>query len=141
MHEANAGRTIDLNLLRLLQALVDTGSVTRAGEAIGLSQPAASRAIARLRMCLRDPLIVRTGRGWVLTALAEQLARLLDDLFRRGERDDSGRACSCCARVHGVGPMPEPWPAISLIAHQIDPMAMAMAPTHLTIRVIMRPAV
>lgn len=74
MHEANAGRTIDLNLLRLLQALVDTGSVTRAGEALGLSQPAASRAIARLRMCLRDPLIVRTGRGWVLTALAEQLA-------------------------------------------------------------------
>lgn len=74
MHKPNVTRTIDLNLLRFLQALVDTGSITRAGEALGLSQPAASRATARLRERLNDRLIVRTGRGGVLTPLATQLA-------------------------------------------------------------------
>lgn len=74
MRDSNVERTIDLNLLRFLQALVDTGSITRAGEALGLSQPAASRATARLRERLRDRLIVRTSRGWVLTPLAMQLA-------------------------------------------------------------------
>lgn len=74
MQESHAMRSLDLNLLRFLQALVDTGSVTRAGESVGLSQPAASRALARLRERLRDPLLVRTGRGHVLTPLALQLA-------------------------------------------------------------------
>ena len=64
----------DLNLLRYLRALVDSASVTRAGETLGMSQPAASRAVARLRQRFADPLLVRTGRGYVLTPLAEQLA-------------------------------------------------------------------
>lgn len=74
MRETNVDRSSDLNLLRFLQALIDTGSITRAGEAVGLSQPAASRATARLRERLKDPLIVRTGHGWVLTPLASQLS-------------------------------------------------------------------
>lgn len=65
---------IDLNLMRLLQALVDTSSVSRAAERLGISQPAASHGMVRLRRELRDPLLVRTSRGYVLTALAEQLA-------------------------------------------------------------------
>jgi len=64
----------DLNLLRYLRALVDSASVTRAGVTLGMSQPAASRAVARLRRQFADPLLVRTGRGYVLTPLAEQLA-------------------------------------------------------------------
>lgn len=64
----------DLNLLRYLRALVDSASITRAGEALGMSQPAASRAVARLRHRFADPLLVRTGRGYVLTPLAQQLA-------------------------------------------------------------------
>ena len=66
--------TFDLNLLRYLRALVDSASVTRAGEALGMSQPASSRAVARLRLRFADPLLVRTGHGYVLTPLAEQLA-------------------------------------------------------------------
>lgn len=64
----------DLNLLRFLRALTDTASITRAGEALGLSQPAASRAMARLRQRFGDPLLARTGRGHVLTPLAQELA-------------------------------------------------------------------
>jgi len=62
--------SFDLNLLRYLRALVDSASVTRAGETLGMSQPASSRAVARLRLRFADPLLVRTGRGYVLTPLA-----------------------------------------------------------------------
>lgn len=74
---SSAGSGFDLNLLRFLQALTDTASVTRAGEALGMSQPAASRATARLRQRFGDPLLVRTSSGYVLTPLAEALAPLI----------------------------------------------------------------
>ncbi len=64
----------DLNLLRFFQALIETASITRAGEASGMSQPAASRATARLRQHFSDPLLVRTQTGYVLTPVAEALA-------------------------------------------------------------------
>lgn len=64
----------DLNLMRFLRALIDTASVTRAGHAVGMSQPAASRATAKLRRRFGDPLLVRTAGGYVLTPLAQQLS-------------------------------------------------------------------
>ena len=64
---------LDLNLLKALQALLDTRSVTQTGERLGLSQPAASRIVARLRAELHDPLLVRTAKGYVLTPRAESL--------------------------------------------------------------------
>ena len=72
-----SARDFDLNLLRFLRALCDTASVSRAGQLVGLSQPAASRAVARLRSRFADPLLVRTARGYVLTPLAQQLAPLV----------------------------------------------------------------
>lgn len=76
--------SIDLNLLKLLDALLKEGSVTRAGHRLGLSQPAASRALARLRTLLADPLLVRGSKGQELTpralALAEPLERVLSGL-------------------------------------------------------------
>src|SRR3954453_644308 len=54
---------LDLNGLRVFDALMRQGSVTRAGQAIGLSQPAMSAALAKLRAQLGDALFVRTGRG------------------------------------------------------------------------------
>ena len=71
---APLARTFDLNLLRFLRALCDSASISRAGEVIRISQPAASRAMARLRTRFADPLLVRTARGYVLTPLAQQLA-------------------------------------------------------------------
>lgn len=64
----------DLNLMRFLDALIRTQSVTRSGEHLGLSQPAASRTMSKLRAALNDPLLVRTSQGYVLTPLAQSLA-------------------------------------------------------------------
>lgn len=73
---------IDLNVLRVFDALMRHGSVTRAGRALGLSQPAMSAALAKLRTALGDPLFVRTGRGMQPTPhavdLAEPIRRVLD---------------------------------------------------------------
>lgn len=74
--------SVDLNLLKLLDALVREHSVTRAGLQLGLSQPAASRALGRLRAMLGDRLVVRGKLGLELTprgeALAGPVATLLD---------------------------------------------------------------
>lgn len=65
--------SIDLNLLVALHALLRERSVTRAGESIGLSQPATSAALARLRRHFGDELLTRDGQRYVLTPLAESL--------------------------------------------------------------------
>lgn len=64
---------IDLNLLPLLEALLIEQHVTRAARRVGLSQPAASRGLARLRALIGDPLLIRTKQGFSLTPRAEQL--------------------------------------------------------------------
>ncbi len=61
---------LDLNLLRVFDALLDTGSVSRAAERLHLSVPATSRALARLRRSMNDPILVRAGRGLVPTPFA-----------------------------------------------------------------------
>jgi DNA-binding transcriptional LysR family regulator len=60
-------RRVDLNLLVALDALLEQQSVTAAATRIGLSPPAMSHALARLRILLGDPLLVRAGRSMVLT--------------------------------------------------------------------------
>lgn len=66
-------RNIDLNLLVALEALLEEKSVTRAGNRLFLSQSAMSRALARLREILDDPLLVQSGRMSVLTPRAQGL--------------------------------------------------------------------
>ena len=68
---------LDFRSLRFLAVLLETVSITRAGEAFGLSQPASSRATERLRRALGDPLIVRGSGGYVLTQRAEALKPLV----------------------------------------------------------------
>lgn len=63
----------DVAELKFLQALLDTCAITRAGEHLEMSQPAASRMMLRLRNHFSDPLLVRTARGYVLTPVAELL--------------------------------------------------------------------
>jgi DNA-binding transcriptional LysR family regulator len=67
-------RQLDLNLLRVLAAIHRTGSVTLAGKALALSQPATSNALARLRDFFEDELFVRAPSGLKPTRLCEQLA-------------------------------------------------------------------
>ena len=77
---------IDLNLLVALRALLAERHVTRAAARVGLSQPAMSHALARLRELLGDALLVRTPSGMQPTARAAAmtlpLARALEDLGR-----------------------------------------------------------
>jgi len=58
---------IDLNLFVVLDAIYQEGNITRASQALKLSQPALSHALGRLRELLKDPLFVRQGfRPWFL---------------------------------------------------------------------------
>ncbi|HSI03925.1 MAG: LysR family transcriptional regulator [Myxococcota bacterium] len=65
---------MDLNLLRALDVLVRERNVTRAGRALGLSQPAMSNALTRLRQVTGDPLLVRSPEGMLPTPRALELA-------------------------------------------------------------------
>jgi DNA-binding transcriptional LysR family regulator len=65
--------SLDLNLLKVLDALIAERSVTRAGERLGRSQPAVSHALQRLRHLLNDELLVRGPNGLVLTPRAEAI--------------------------------------------------------------------
>ncbi len=66
--------SIDLNLLIVFDALMQERNLTRAGKRLGLSQPAASHALARLRIMLHDELFVRTPEGMQPTSRAEAMA-------------------------------------------------------------------
>ena len=73
---------LNLNLLLVLDAIAGEGSVTVAGERLGLSQPAMSNALARLRKRFGDPLFVRTPRGMRPTPFAQQLAEPVREALR-----------------------------------------------------------
>ncbi|MFF7982576.1 LysR family transcriptional regulator [Streptomyces sp. NPDC007901] len=64
---------LDLNLVLSLRALLEERNVTRAGQRVGLSQPAMSAALARLRRHFDDELLVRSGGHYELTALGRAL--------------------------------------------------------------------
>lgn len=67
---------LDLNLLRVAAALHETGSVTATARRLGVTQAAASNALARLRgACGGDPLFVRTAQGMAATPRVERVAR------------------------------------------------------------------
>jgi DNA-binding transcriptional LysR family regulator len=85
--------SLDLNLLVALDALLLEASVSRAAMRIGLSQPATSHALARLRDVLRDPLLVRVGARMELTPRAP-LAQALDQVRGLFVRDDFDAARS-----------------------------------------------
>lgn len=78
---------IDLNLLPLLDAILRTQSVSKAATIVGLSKPAASHALARLRAQIGDPLLVRAGQRWLLTERALAL---------------TGRVSAALAEARGV---------------------------------------
>ncbi|WP_406470263.1 LysR family transcriptional regulator [Streptomyces sp. NBC_01615] len=64
---------LDLNLVVALRALLEERNVTRAGQRVGLSQPAMSAALSRLRRHFDDDLLARTGGHYELTALGQVL--------------------------------------------------------------------
>src|SRR5207237_9225826 len=65
---------VDLNLLRVFDAVLRERGVTPAAVGLGLTQPAASNALSRLRGVFGDPLFVRTPTGMDATPFARELA-------------------------------------------------------------------
>lgn len=80
--DVTALNSLDIRTLRLLALLLETGSITQAGEAFGLSQPAASRIVARLRDVIGDPLIIRSQGRVAFTPRAESLRTQLATALR-----------------------------------------------------------
>jgi DNA-binding transcriptional LysR family regulator len=70
-------KDIDLNLLRLFDAVYRTRNVSRAAELMDLTQPAASQGLTRLRLLIKDPLFVRAGGGVQPTPKADRLADMV----------------------------------------------------------------
>src|SRR5690349_2207216 len=97
IHSMNLA-ALDLNLLVALDALLKEANVSRAAMRIGLSQPAASHALQRLRDLIGDPLLVRTGARMELTpraqALRAPLAQTLDQVRSLFVPDDFDAARS-----------------------------------------------
>jgi DNA-binding transcriptional LysR family regulator len=78
-------RTFDLNLLRVMNALLDTGSTVAAAQRLHMSQPAISAALGRLRHALNDPLFVRQGRSLTPTDFARHMQEPLSTLLHQAE--------------------------------------------------------
>lgn len=76
----------DLNLFVVFEAIFSQGGVTRAAEALNLSQPTISHALARLRERIGDPLFVRQGQKLVPTPLAQSMIGPIRDALKLFER-------------------------------------------------------
>lgn len=82
----------DLNLVRVLVAVAEARSASRAAERLGMSQPGISNALRRLRTDYADPLFIRTGRGLEATPRAEQLVEAARRMLDFHQREMLGRA-------------------------------------------------
>jgi DNA-binding transcriptional LysR family regulator len=126
---------LDLNLLRVFDALLDEGSVTGAAERLNLSVPATSRALGRLRRAMDDPILVRSGRGLTPTPFAiraaPQVKHVLDSarsvLTGDREMDPATLQRSFAVRINdGI--------AATLISPLLD--AIAIEAPHITVRMV-----
>lgn len=77
---------LDGRLLKLLVAVVEAGSITGAAQRLGVTQSAVSHLLDKLRAITGDPLFVKSGRGIVATARAEDLALQARELLSSMER-------------------------------------------------------
>ena len=121
----------DLNLLVVFDALLRTRSVSRAARTLGMSQPAASAALNRLRRMFGDPLFVRTARGIHPTPYAEAMAapleavldRIRSDLLQQPTFDPAAAVRSVTLAMHDIGElvfMPRLIDRLAQLAPRVD---------------------
>ena len=83
---------VDLNLIAVLDAILQTQSVSKAAEQVGITKPAMSHALARLREQIGDPVLVRAGQQWHLTERANAMRESVREVAARAKsllvRDD-----------------------------------------------------
>ena len=122
---------LDLNLLLALHWLLKEQNVTVAASRLGTSQPAASRALGRLREIFDDPLLIKTGNGMMATRLGTHLQPIVAgaiercrDVLRVSDdfrpADHKGRFRVACADYMGVL-------VSDTFARDIHPLAPGMA--------------
>jgi DNA-binding transcriptional LysR family regulator len=99
------GRRIDLNLLVTFDAIYRSRNLTVAGRGLGMSQPAMSRALGRLRSTFGDPLFVRLPGGLRPTPLADEIAPALMQGLAviRGSLERKAFAAAESTRVFNIG--------------------------------------
>ena len=83
---------LDLNLLPIAVALYEERGVSRTATRLGMSQPAVSFALAKLRTVFADPLFIRAARGMRPTPRAESLALPLQEVLDRVQAEFIGSA-------------------------------------------------
>ena len=100
--------SVDLNRLLVLHAVLSERSVTRAAAVLNVTPSAVSNALARLRVTFDDPLLVRSGRGLVLTPRATVLAPQLADAVAAMARvvDEQSTSIPLAARGRLRSPAP-----------------------------------
>jgi DNA-binding transcriptional LysR family regulator len=79
-------KSVDLNLLLHFDALMRAANVSRAADLIGISQPAMSAALSRLRQLFGDPLLIRSGHAMTPTERALELHRLFEPLLAQWQQ-------------------------------------------------------
>ena len=77
---------VDLNLLVYLDVLLREKNVTRAAEELGISQPAMSNGLKRIRELFSDPILVRTSDGMTPTERAKELQPLIRSVINASEQ-------------------------------------------------------
>jgi DNA-binding transcriptional LysR family regulator len=112
-------RALDLNLLKAFDAILTEGTVTRAGARIGLSQPAMSAALVRLRDLFNDRLFVRTPRGMQPTARARELGGPIQHALREIEGRDRRPLIELSREFHEVRIVGDPGD-VALEVHVVD---------------------
>ncbi|MBZ0116235.1 MAG: LysR family transcriptional regulator [Sandaracinaceae bacterium] len=125
---ASALRNADLNLIPMLDALLREVSVSRAAQRVGVTTPAMSHALARLRTQLGDPLLIRSGRHMVLSARAEALGPQVASLVESVHRvmmPAPPRNLAEIARTLRIGASDY---VLLLLGQEVDRLATAQAP-------------
>ncbi|OAT14744.1 transcriptional regulator LeuO [Buttiauxella noackiae] len=97
-------RSVDLNLLTVFDAVMQVQNITRAAQTLGMSQPAVSNAVARLKIMFNDELFVRYGRGIQPTARAFQLFGSIRQALQlvQNELPGAGFDPGCSERVFNI---------------------------------------
>lgn len=100
-------KAVDLNLLTVFEAIMESGQLKRASEQLGMSQPAVSAALHRLRLTFKDELFIRTHRGMQPTPRAQaiypRLREALDTIRAevQGSRHFDAGNCNRHFRIQG----------------------------------------
>jgi DNA-binding transcriptional LysR family regulator len=128
-------RDIDLNLLTIFEAIMAERKMTTAAARLGMTQPALSNALARLRLRLDDPLFVRTARGMDPTPRATAMAgpvRQALDLVRTGLEPPGEFDFASTDRTFTVGM--SDYVEVALMSHFVDWIARTAPGINLEIR-------